>query len=381
MAGRFDPRLDPFNPPQWLLDEDQEDPDTFADIDYNDPASMFEALGAGTDGPPMPAMISADVVRSKSEVMRAKILADWQRLRNVLDRHETTMQKRWAKKTKEQRKRIILTAWPNMSANHRPDFDAFRKQSSSYREHATRYHDAYVWPYINLEDLTKPRILPLFMNARGRNPPSLFAMADEDAAHLGLVSKAIVPAFLSNHTTYFRTIAFPKHYAELIEWDDDNDGFMDMVSGKGLHPGQGLLILEIQQRIMDFLLKCSNEIMHDIPADELTTEKYTPQPVPALPVEAATGFASLAVMAAEAPYRKPADLDWDRLQSLFAAKKSAAEDHIWALREDPTTSPTASKITKSTVRSLSRTAMAKSIHYSSCDVTKCSGNGLLKTSL
>ena len=40
-------------------------------------------------------------------------------------------------------------------------------------------------------------------------------------------------------------------------------------------------------------------------------------------------------MAAETPYRLPARLDLDRIEALLQAKVSAAEDHVWALREDP----------------------------------------------
>lgn len=47
------------------------------------------------------------------------------------------------------------------------------------------------------------------------------------------------------------------------------------------------------------------------------------------------GFESLGVMAAEAPYRVPAKLDLSRVESLLTARASAAEDHLWALREDP----------------------------------------------
>ncbi|KAM0228265.1 hypothetical protein ACHAP5_011998 [Fusarium lateritium] len=40
-------------------------------------------------------------------------------------------------------------------------------------------------------------------------------------------------------------------------------------------------------------------------------------------------------MAAEAPYRLPEKLDFNRLTSLLEARKFAAEDHVWSLREDP----------------------------------------------
>lgn len=48
-----------------------------------------------------------------------------------------------------------------------------------------------------------------------------------------------------------------------------------------------------------------------------------------------SGLASLAAAAAEAPYRLPMNLNLDRLKSMLAAKLEDAEDHLWALREDP----------------------------------------------
>ncbi|KAM0426356.1 hypothetical protein ACHAPT_008397 [Fusarium lateritium] len=87
---------------------------------------------------------------------------------------------------------------------------------------------------------------------------------------------------------------------------------------------------------MAFLVSCCQNILHEIPEDELTSAEYPVQPEPHLKTETETnGFESLALMAAEAPYRPPARLDLGRVVSLLAAKASAAEDHLWALREDP----------------------------------------------
>lgn len=49
----------------------------------------------------------------------------------------------------------------------------------------------------------------------------------------------------------------------------------------------------------------------------------------------ASEWPTLAAMAAEAPYRVPANINFDQLQAVIAARRSAAEDHIWVLREDP----------------------------------------------
>lgn len=192
-----------------------------------------------------------------------------------------------------------------------------------------------MWPYVNLEDLTKSKTLLFFLQSGARSSPDAFAMADQDAAYLGHISKAIVPDFLNQHVMMFTDRKSPKTYGELIAWDDHENAFDWLTSGRGMHPGQGLIILEMQQRVMRFLLDCCREILHDMPAEFLTDDKYSPQEPVVLQTEKLNRFDSLAVMAAEAPYRVPASLDIERLESLIAAKQSAAADHIWSLREDP----------------------------------------------
>lgn len=63
--------------------------------------------------------------------------------------------------------------------------------------------------------------------------------------------------------------------------------------------------------------------------------KSSVKPEPAALSTSEPGVISLAAVTAEGPYRKPTRLDLDRLLGLVAAKLSAAEDHIWALRKDP----------------------------------------------
>jgi hypothetical protein len=236
---------------------------------------------------------------------------------------------------KEPTVQTLLGAWPKMSPSHRPDFEAFKRESSAQRDAGTSFRDAYMWPSINLEDLSRPKTILLFLQARVRNTPDVFAFADADAAHLGIVTKAIVPPFLQGHTLMLRNRKSPSTYGEVVSWDDDDMAFEMMCSGKAFHPGHGLLVLEIQQRVFRFLVDCCKLILHDIASDDLTSDRFPIQEPVQLTAETADGFASLAVMAAEAPYRLPANMDLLRLESLSAAKKGAADDHVWALREDP----------------------------------------------
>jgi hypothetical protein len=127
----------------------------------------------------------------------------------------------------------------------------------------------------------------------------------------------------------------PETYGELIAWKDHPEAFHWLTSQRGAHPGQGLLILEIQERLYQFLVDCCKAILHDMSEKALADPGIPIQPEPPSISDNATGLVLLATTAAEAPYRLPADLDLTRLELLVEAKLSAAEDHVWALREDP----------------------------------------------
>ena len=60
-----------------------------------------------------------------------------------------------------------------------------------------------------------------------------------------------------------------------------------------------------------------------------------PQPEPPSLMNNELGLTSLAASVAEAPYRVPAELNLQLLESIIQAKLSDAEDHVWALREYP----------------------------------------------
>ncbi|KAI1405313.1 hypothetical protein F4819DRAFT_10347 [Hypoxylon fuscum] len=327
MEPRPDHRFNPFGPDANNFDDPDFDPSV---VDYSDPAFMSKLIGT-TVKPQSP----ASVLREAKE-RSSKIFSSYDTLREIMERHEATIWKRWAKKTKQQKLKILLTAWPGMAAVHRPDFNAFRKKNGQLSELQTRYREHFMWPHINQEDLSRPKTLPLLLNARARHPPPEFSGADNAAMHLGYVTRAIVPIFLNQHTMIINGATNAQEYGKLIAWDDHSDAFEWMATRKQYLPGEGLDVLEAQERLMDFLVDCCKQILHDIPLDTLTTDVFPIQPEPELRLGGeAGGFNSLAIMAAEAPYRVPAHLDLGRIESLLAARASAAEDHVWALREDP----------------------------------------------
>ncbi|RGP64200.1 hypothetical protein FSPOR_8019 [Fusarium sporotrichioides] len=154
--------------------------------------------------------------------------------------------------------------------------------------------------------------------------------------HLGTVTKALVPVFLNEHTMILHGAATANDYGKLLDWDAHSDAFDWMHTRKQFLPGEGLLVLESQARLMLFLVDCCQEILHEVSTDTMTSDAYPVQPEPSLKNDGDTSiYTSLAVVAAEAPYRLPLSLDLERLASLLEAQMLAAEDHIWSLREDP----------------------------------------------
>jgi hypothetical protein len=174
--------------------------------------------------------------------------------------------------------------------------------------------------------LLKPKALLLMLNARGRHHPCDFAAADGEAMHLGRVTKAIVPVFLNEHVVTLNGVT-GREYGRLYAWEEHEDAFDWMAKRKQFLPGEALDILEAQERLLRFLVRCCEQLLHDIPAAELLADRYPVQPELALKSGVdPSGFDSLAVMAEEAPYRPPGQLDLGRVRSLLLARAQAAED-------------------------------------------------------
>ena len=291
-------------------------------------------------------------VAAEADRRAHQIFSHWSMLHAILLEHESTLRTRWIKKSQEQRKKILLTAWPNMAASHRPDFQATGRESVEQRRAGTKFRNDFLFPYINLEDLLKAKNLLLFFQSRGHTKPDVFAHHDLMATLLGRRSTAIQPLYIDGYTMFFCGMLVPEGYGFCSSWDEvpfgftDYDGFDLMWSGIGWQPGDGLVIMEIQETILGFLVQCAELILHDLlplkvpptPVSLFSPESSTPEspsPSPMTPIPSDASWASVAAAAAEAPYRVPVQFDFPRLQRLVNARRAEAEDHIWTLREDP----------------------------------------------
>ncbi|KAI5859433.1 hypothetical protein GGS23DRAFT_585385 [Durotheca rogersii] len=307
---------------------------------YIDDAQNWSKGGIGVDADMLDIVeamggscIEPNEVLSQAGPMAKAIFKNWDLLRVILERHEATIQKRWIKKSKPKRRATLLAAWPKMSEFHRPDIVASRKKKTG----AWAYQ-ACMWPAINLEDLSKTEPLLLMLNARGRNPPDAFTIADIDTTRFGITSRTInMPRFLNGYSMLFAGRRSPETYGQLVSLDEEPNSFDWVIKRVALLPGEGLRALEIQSRLYSFLVDVTRAILHDMTTESLTDPALAVQPEP--PIVSAnsnsSNTTSLSVTALESSYRLPARLDLSRLKLAVEAKLSEAEDHLWALREDP----------------------------------------------
>lgn len=190
----------------------------------------------------------------------------------------------------------------------------------------------------------------MFINSRGRNLPDTFRRADLKAAHVGDGYKPALDFIeltglrLKDRDTFFEfynvdveCMLFekkrsPAEYGKVINRKTSR---LNASQYKFLSRSEeGLLTLEIQERIYRFLYDCAKLVLHDISPSTFFTAPHQPEPE-MLQVLKADHWPSLSFYALEAPYRVPQKLDLNRIKMLVSARRSMAEDHVWMLREDP----------------------------------------------
>ena len=93
---------------------------------------------------------------------------------------------------------------------HRPDFDALRKQRALWALERSRdgpkYKDAYLFPHVNLEDLSNRKYLLLFIESRVRNDPEAFAWSDSQHVQMAASADAVKLTRGDGYTMMVRVI-------------------------------------------------------------------------------------------------------------------------------------------------------------------------------
>lgn len=265
----------------------------------------------------------------------------WTQLRSIVARHETTLTKRWMKKTSNQRKEVLSKVWPEMPPMHRPDFEVLRNRDRSDRRKINLVTDfALRFPHINMVDLARPQPLLLMLASRSQELPSTFTNVDRNSIRVGIISNMLVPGYLAGYSMYLNGEG-NETYGRLVSWREDRQAAWRYVNGIAPDPGMGLLILDIQRDIVQFLVRCSAAILHDITIVDINMSTLGSFPQSLARVETLSSRivvnqeSTPTALALEAPYRAPDAFDFGRLKSLVEAKRKAVQDHFLLLREDP----------------------------------------------
>jgi hypothetical protein len=109
----------------------------------------------------------------------------------------------------------------------------------------------------------------------------------------------------------------------------------EVLLGKAIPVSDGILVLEIQAKILDFLLGACSVILHDKkPLFDDSSIPTQPQPE-SLPDPNHGEWASIWQLTIERPYTVPKKVNLSELLSLAQAALDQSRDHTWPLREDP----------------------------------------------
>ncbi|KAI4624857.1 uncharacterized protein J4E87_005338 [Alternaria ethzedia] len=274
--------------------------------------------------------------QSHASALAENICSDYKLLNNTMVRHEPLIRKRWSKKSVAQRSEILRAACPTIAMEHQPDF-AWRHQNMLFEEGAgpkpKEHVDVMLWPFINLEDLTKPKSLLIYLNSRARNLPWTFATGEVAFSQYGVLCSSCKPREMLA-TVHFMPNNDPTVYGQVRRVH----GCCGQVDGEMIHCDliQGLQMLKMQQRIMRFLVSCCRYILHDMTEEEMLSGPVLEEPPVSeilLPVDGS--HVNLADTIAIAPYIKRGDLELARLRGYVNAMYSEAKDHVLSLREDP----------------------------------------------
>jgi hypothetical protein len=253
----------------------------------------------------------------------------------VLNRHGKTIHRRWLKKSNKSRRKIILEAWgTNMYSSHRPDFKAIELEDSLGCAHGSEYRESYLWPNINEEDLCRPHSLLMLMSTRGRCHPSTLAGAEQEAHRIG--SRLLAFGFSCPLMCLMDVLSDGDEtsYGRLYDEQSHPDKYAVLDARPYTGPYDALLILEAQERVLSFLVRCAKVILHDF-TDASILQSPTVRFDSTLTTKNAAGYTSRAILASETAYGPPASLDFTQIASIPTARNDDCVDHLWSLREDP----------------------------------------------
>lgn len=196
--------------------------------------------------------------------------------------------------------------------------------------------ETILWPFLNLDDLSRPKPLLLLLNARGRNHPEVLVASDAEPLVFGAAIDVLQRIYLPRYQIHLESRDDERAYTVLEQFHGARiEESMDL---HGMRPCQGLYVHKIQSKVLSFLADISRLNLHDIDTLPVEIRSHSPR----IPSKFSTDHtdsgqqASLAEIAIEAAYQAPTSVNLNTLDALVRSRLEAAQDHAWDLRQDPT---------------------------------------------
>ncbi|KAJ5377179.1 uncharacterized protein N7496_004588, partial [Penicillium cataractarum] len=260
----------------------------------------------------------------------AKLIFDnYNQLKDIMQHYENFITHSWNAKNKKSRDNVLLKAWPGMNQKHNMAFEDILQEKRPNEQSCK-------WPHINLEDLNQKGTLLAFLTSRVQASPSAYYFMDREALNLGERAGVIRMPILSEYGMMFTGKDSAQDYGEIFNFHNPAGAWL-VKTKRGLFVHHGLMTMEAQARIYQFLVDCCLAILPDNRNDwdkanaaaELKLAKSIKKPGPQW-VET-----RIAERIALAPYSRPGYLDIDQLVDLIQARKSLADYEVRLLRESP----------------------------------------------
>lgn len=211
-------------------------------------------------------------------------ISNYQVLHNITEQHFATVQRRWLKKSKKQRQDLLLKAWGRMPEGPCEDLRLFRDGITSNLSSYQR--SVYLLPQVNLEQLRQDTALPAWLFSRGQSPPHTFLRFDASRTKLmenGTEMMKFPPmdsiaALLAGGRLMEMNIdARPELYGKIFTYNSQQKLQAAAARDDTMAVGVGLLALEMQATTLEFLIKISQLILHDM--DKLTGANIISSPL------------------------------------------------------------------------------------------------------
>ncbi|KAJ7720160.1 hypothetical protein B0H16DRAFT_1793617 [Mycena metata] len=284
------------------------------------------------------ALLQPQEARQKADEIRRELFTSWNRLRPIVLAYEEVIQRRWKKRTAIKRKQVLADIDPDLPKEHAPEISALKDDDDGRK----LSRNTFLLPYLNLEDLSinnGTQFLGL-LHARAYHFPPKFAWFDSQTLGFGIVAGGVAryhgvgcAVVASGDESTYRKVL---EYSERLNPADESspDGAqMEMVSRESMSFGDGLAVLEMQAKLLAFLLAVVSMILSDLDLTHPTPA--APLPAPAIPIlNTALQWQSSAHINALRPYGPPPSFSIDDIAVMIESQYELAVQHLADLRTD-----------------------------------------------